>query len=799
MQPMHTYIVRTLALLLSLFYHITNHQLHAQSTTALTQTLKGVVLDKALKTPLIGATVRVVSVTPAKGTVTDVEGRFRLPQLPVGKHVLRVTYIGYKEATLPNVTLISGKETEISIEMEENILQGQEVVITAKVEKQKALNELSTVSARTFSVEETQRFAAAVNDPARMASSFAGVAMPADGNNIITIRGNAPNGLLWRMEGVDIPNPNHFSNVGSSGGGISILSAQLLTNSDFLTGAFPAEYGNATSGVFDLKMRKGNTDKREHTLQAGVLGLDVATEGPLRLGKQRGSYLVNYRYSTLSLLGKLGVPLGDAVTNFQDLSYNIYLPAGRAGVFTLFGMGGNSNQRYFGKADSLQWSENPSLEYDGLFTANSGVAGLTHSLILGDRTSMKTVVAYSGTENADRTDRYDNRYERYRFANNRFVQRKLTVSSTFNHKFSPKHLLRVGGYANFLDYDLQQKLWSDEENALQVLLANDGRTTTLNGFAQYMYRPTPKLTLTGGFHTLALLLNNTVSVEPRAAVKYQWREGSSIGFGYGKHGQIQPLGVYFTKIYDDNGVESQPNRDLGMTQAHHFVLSYDQTFRDNWHIKPELYFQNIQNAPVSATVLDEYSMLNQIDGFVNKALANNGAGRNYGLELTVEKFLTNGFYGMLSNSLFNAEYRGSDGQWHDTRFNAGFISSAVAGKEWNWNNAKKNRTIGVNLKFTQSGGLRETPIDLAASIEKGEAVYDGSRAFEDIMPYYLRLDTGVRLKRNYKHVTTTLSFDIQNATNRKNVFGRYYDPRKKAITTYYQAPLIPILAYKVEF
>ncbi len=788
---------RAIALLVSFFYFLINHNLHAQ--VPLTQTLKGVVLDKALKTPLIGATVSVVSVSPTKGASTDVEGRFRLPQLPVGKHVLRVTYVGYKEATIPNITLNSGKETEITLEMEENILQGQEVVITAKLDKQKPLNELSTVSARTFSVEETQRFAAAVNDPARMASSFAGVAMPSDGNNIIVIRGNAPNGLLWRMEGVDIPNPNHFSNVGSSGGGISILSAQLLSNSDFLTGAFPAEYGNATSGVFDLKMRKGNTDKREHTLQAGVLGLDVATEGPIRLGQQRGSYLVNYRYSTLSLIGKLGVPLGDAVTNFQDLSYNVYLPAGRAGVFTLFGMGGNSDQRYNGTADSLKWLENPNAEYDGLFTANAGVAGLTHSIILGEKTSLKTVVAISGTENADRSDRYNDRYELYRFGSNRFVQRKMTISSTINHKFSPKHLVRAGAYVNMLDYNLQQRIWNAEENQLQLVLSDKGATTTVNGFAQYLYRPTEKLTLTGGLHTLALLLNNTVSVEPRAAVKYQLGKGRSVGLGYGKHGQVQPLGVYFTKIYDDNGAITQPNRNLGMTQSHHFVLSYDQTFRGNWHIKPELYYQAIQNAPVSALVLDEYSMLNQIDGFVNRALVNKGTGRNYGLELTVEKFLTNGFYGMLSNSIFHAEYRGSDGQWHNTRFNAGFVSSAVAGKEWNWNTARKNRTIGVNLKFTQSGGLRETPIDLEASIAKGEAVYDGSRAFEDIMPYYLRLDTGVRLKRNYKHVTTTLSFDLQNATNRKNVFGRYYDPRKKAVTTYYQAPLIPILAYKVEF
>ena len=351
-----------------------------------TQTLKGTVLDKAVKSPLVGATVVLPGVEPAMGAMTDADGRFRLPAVPVGKHVVRITYLGYKELVVSNVTVNSGKETELTLEMEEDLLVAKEVVIRARVEKQKPLNELSTVSARTFSVEETQRFAAAVNDPARMASAYAGVNVADDGNNVIVIRGNAPNGLLWRMEGVDIPNPNHFSAVGTSGGGISILSAQLLSNSDFLTGAFAAEYGNALSGVFDLKLRKGNSEKREYTLQAGVLGLDAAVEGPMRLGSQTGSYLVNYRYSTLSILGKLGVNIGDAVTNFQDLSFNLWMPAGRLGQFTLFGMGGLSNQDYQGKPDSLRWEEYGHEQYGWNFKANTGVTGLTHSLVLNDRT-----------------------------------------------------------------------------------------------------------------------------------------------------------------------------------------------------------------------------------------------------------------------------------------------------------------------------------------------------------------------------------------------------------------------------
>ncbi|MCB9355248.1 MAG: TonB-dependent receptor [Lewinellaceae bacterium] len=760
-----------------------------------TQTVKGIVLDKAVKTPLIGATVTLLDSDPPVGAVSDAEGRFRLPEVSVGRRTLRVRYLGYKEAVISNVIVNSGKETDLVIELEEDLLAAREVVVLAKAEKQKPLNELSTVSARTFSVEETQRFAVAVNDPARMASAYAGVVTAEDGNNIIVIRGNAPNGLLWRMEGVDIPNPNHFSSVGSSGGGISILSAQLLSNSDFLTGAFAAEYGNALSGVFDLRLRKGNSEKREYTIQAGVLGLDAAVEGPMRFGTRTGSYLVNYRYSTLSILGKLGVNIGDAQTDFQDLSFNFWMPAGKWGQFTLFGLGGLSKQRYDGLADSLQWEDDISKQYAWDFTANTGVLGLMHSIVWGDNTFLKTVVAASGTRNGDRTEEFQNDYSLRRLFDGSYGQSKITASSVLTHKFSPRHLLRTGGYVNFLRFNFKQHEWDDDAERLEEQIHNSGTATSADLFAQWQYRATERLTMNAGLHAIYFFLNKTHSLEPRAALKYAFNERQALSLGYGLHGQMQPLGVYFVEGADG----SQPNRALGFTRAHHLVLSYDQLLDGNWHLKPELYYQALFDAPVSRDTLDAFSMLNVFDGFEGEIVANRGAGRNYGVELTAEKFLTDGFYFLLSASLFRSEYRGSDGVWRNTRFDTRFANSLVAGKEWNWNRGRKNRSFGVNVKMTWTGGHRESPIDLTASIEQGKTVRDETRAFEERMPNYFRFDAGLRLKRNYEHLTTTLSIDVQNATNRENVFGRYFDERSGAIKYFYQSPLIPILSYRLEF
>jgi hypothetical protein len=763
----------------------------------ITQTIKGTVLDKAIKSPLIGANIVILNSNPLKGAAVDEEGHFKIENVPVGKHSLKVTFMGYKDIALNNIVVNSGKELDLNIDMEENVIQGQEVVIKAKIEKQKALNELSAVSTRTFSVEETQRFAAAVNDPARMATAYAGVVSGNDGNNTIVIRGNSPNGLLWRMEGVDIPNPNHFSSVGSSGGGISILSAQLLSNSDFSTGAFAAEYGNALSGVFDLKLRKGNREKREYTVQAGVLGLDVAVEGPLSMKHKKGSYLINYRYSTLGILSKIGVNIGDANTNFQDLSFHFTLPTEKYGNFTLFGFGGLSSQSAVGVADSAKWKINADKKFGYDFKANTGVVGLTHSLVF-KKAYLKTVLSSSGTDNISDVNEFQKDYSLRILTNENLNQRKYTLSSVYNHKFNAQHLLRTGVYVNSIHYNFVQKNWDNKPAKLVEQINNKGNTMTLNAFAQWQYRPTETVTLNTGFHVFYLGLNKKTAIEPRISAKYAFSERQSISIGYGLHSQMQPLGVYFYQTKKEGTQTNyKPNENLGFTKAHHIVMAFDQTFSGNWHIKAETYYQNLFAVPISKANNSTLSMLNLTEGFIPEIFENKGNGRNYGVELTVEKFLTEGFYLLLSSSLYDSKYQALDNKWYNTRFNGNIANSLLMGKEWALK--RKNRTFGANLKLTHMGGIRSTPIDIPASKRDDETVFDFSKRYTLQMPYYMRADAGVRLKRNYKHMTTTLSLDIQNVTNRQNVFNQYYDSVTKEVKYGYQAPLIPILAYKVEF
>ncbi|WP_128543965.1 TonB-dependent receptor [Larkinella soli] len=771
--------------------------LNAQAQT-ITQTIRGTVVDQSLQTPIPGATVVLLNSSPLKGVSTDADGSFRIAQVPVGRQSLKISFVGYKDRVISNMVVDAGKELVLNINLEETVVQVAEVTVKPQIEKDKPLNEMAAVSARTFSVEETQKFAAAVNDPARMATAYAGVVGADDGNNTIVIRGNAPNGLLWRMEGVEIPNPNHFAGLGTAGGGISILSAQLLTNSDFMTGAFPAEYGNALAGVFDLRLRKGNNTKHEHTIQAGVLGIDVASEGPFSKN-YKGSYLFNYRYSTLGLIGKIGVDVGTGAQTFQDLSFNLFFPAGKAGSFTVFGFGGLSSDRSSAEKDSTKW-ENEYDRYTDRFVSNTGAVGLTHSINLNKKAFLKTVFLNSAFRNAYSSDWLNEFYEPSLRAKESFTTRKRIASSTLTYKFSPRHTLRAGAIGTELIFDLNQKTWDNEQEQLITRIQNRNSTHTMQAFAQWNYRPTEKLTLNAGVHYLRLQLNGSQALEPRGSVKWAFRPGQSLSVGYGLHSQLQNIGSYFiTKTVGDR--ETMPNRNLGFTRSHHFVLAYDWLLNEHLRVKAETYYQSLFNIPVSADERNPFALINSFDGLENKALVNKGIGKNYGLELTVEQFLHNNFYFLWSSSLYESKYRGSDLVWRDTRFNGNYASTFLAGKEITTGETGlfKKSVIGLNVKLVYYGGYRQTPIDLDASVRKGETVFVEDLAFTQKQPDYFRTDIRLSWKKNRLHSTRTLSLDIQNVTNRQNIWGQYFDPHTGTIRTSYMAGLIPVLSYRIAF
>lgn len=749
------------------------------------QTVKGRVVDTESQQPVIGANVIVTSVTPIIGGVTDTDGNFRIEKVPVGRHSFKITSIGYDDAFVQEINVGSGKEVELNIKLTESFRALNEVVVKAQKENGAPLNDMVSVSGRSFTVDQTKRFAASVNDPARMAMSFAGVAATDDGSNQLIIRGNSPKGMLWRMEGVEIPNPNHFAQEGASGGGISALSANVLGNSDFLTGAFPAEYGNATSGVFDLKLRKGNNEKREYAMQAGILGLDFAAEGPIG-SKGGASYLANYRYSTLSVLNKIGVNLnGDASIDFQDGAFKVYIPYDDKVVVSVWGLGGISTS----KVDDDDFKEK--------FKSNRGMVGVNYLRYINSKSYMESIVSYSATSQTG--DFYDKNIDAT--YQQKFVNQALRLSSLYNYKLNARNTVRLGVIINHLDFNLYDK--DNEDGPYEINVDRKGSTQLFQAYAQWKSRLTPTVTVNAGLHGMLLALNNRYSIEPRVGVRWAVAPRSTISFGAGLHSKTESISTYFAQVKVSDNKTDLLNKNLKLTKSAHFVAGYEFRPSASWRVLAETYYQHHYDIPIGpANTTTPYllhnSQLNEISGFVSDSLTSDGKGRSYGLELTVEKSLTAGIYLMSTTSLYQSKYTGRDGIERDSRFNGKYVQNFLAGKEWRVGKSKTN-IFAANIKLLAAGGNRTTPIDLEKSREKGRTERDWSRSYSEQLPSYFRSDLRVSYTKNKRRTTSTISLDIQNVTNRLNAFDRYYNKKEDRVKLITQTGMLPILNYRLEF
>lgn len=753
--------------------------------------LRGTVIDRDSRVPLPYATVVVLETEPVRGSTTDYQGHFRIANLAVGRHKILVSYVGYEEVVLSEIFVGSSRETDVTVAITEKSESIGEVSVS--MIKGEPVNQMATVSARSFSVEETKRYAASISDPARMVLVFAGVSGTDDATNEIVIRGNSPNWLLWRLEGVEIPSPNHFSEEGYSSGSVSIMSSDMLATSDFYTGAFPAEFGNALSGVFDLRLRNGNSEKHQFSAQAGVLGLDFSAEGPFNNG-YNGSYLVNYRYATLSLINKMNIRVSqNALPNYQDLAFKINLPTNKSGTFSLWGLGGLSDDEEKFVPD-IALGDRPEEGYTDFTNTGMYATGITHTIFPDDKSYVRTVISHSFNYSAETYELMDSLGQLFPYLEDELQNRALRVSTMYNRKVSNHLTLRAGATINSLHYDYFSKI-ADSSKILQTVLNETGSTRLFQGYVQSKYRFNERFLATAGLHYAYFALSHDQSVEPRLGLQMQFSRSQKLSFGFGSHSKNESLPVYFVELEADDGTVSHPNSHLEMTRSLHFVAGYEKMMGTDIQLKTEVYYQYIPNLPVPGNPDKYWSPI--FGGFYpNDTLMNIGKGRNYGIEFTIQKFYTKGYYGMITASLFDSKYKPADGRWHNTRYNSNYILNLVGGKEIKWG---KNRMIGLNSKVIWTGGKRVIPLDLQASIAKGEAVYNTDELYTRKTPDYFRIDLGVHLHFFREKSEHILSLDIQNVTNRRNAYAEEYDRETESLVYYPLAGIIPLLNYRIEF
>ena len=753
----------------------------------LTQTFRGRVIDAYTELPLPGATVLILGSDPLIGTSADTNGDFRIDGLPLGRINAQVSMMGYQPAVLNNLLLRSGRELVMDIPLTEQVYTIAEVVVRPDIRKDQATNEMAVVSARSFTIDETERYAGSLGDPSRMAANFAGVTSVSDQRNDIVIRGNSPLGLLWRLEGVEIPNPNHFGSIGTTGGPISMLNINHLTNSDFYTGAFPAEYGNALAGAFDIRMRNGNNQKHEFMGQMGFNGFELGAEGPFSSNSQ-ASYMANFRYSTMEVLHAMGMDFGTgaAIPKYKDLSFKVNVPLER-GRLSLFGLGGdNSIAMLANQDDESQYG------FSGIDLYNSnrmGVLGVTHVHYINADVRLINTLAISGIEST--ADIYDLSFD----PDNQRIKESLgevkyTFSTKYSHRFNSRNYLNTGMVYDFYDVSYMGMQLDNPGGTYLHYLDNSGSMGFARLFAEWQHRFSDELSVLSGLHASRLFMNNSFAVEPRLGVKWEFTEGQSLNLGAGLHSQTQMKAVYFAQRLTDtlNMTYEMTNRDLDFSRGLHLVTGYDLLMAEGHRLKLEVYYQKLYNIPV-AWRRPEFSLMNQGGGYsfhLYDNMENSGIGENKGVELTLEKFLNKGFYYLVTASIFDSGYRSYDGIWRNSAFNNNFVFNALTGYEWRLG---RNSLLAVDLKMVYAGGHRILPIDEEQSLADNALRYKWSESYSERFPDYFRLNGRITFRMNRNSVDHEWGLDLQNMTNRENIFIKSWDNNKKEVSTHYQMAL----------
>jgi hypothetical protein len=772
-------------LLLTLFFYLAVTCASAQD---LMQVVRGKISDRLTGIPMAGAGIRLVGSAGEHTSVSDEHGIFSITA-PIGRYKLSVSFTGY-QTFHDEVLLIAARELVVNVA----ITRGETVLEAVEVRSSTAVDDLPGL--QSLSVEKTLRVPANFFDPVRVVTAYPAVVAANDQSNAIIVRGNSPNGLLWRLNGLNIVNPNHLSNAGtlsdrpaSNGGGVNILSAQMLDRTDFYFGAMPPNYGNALAGVVDMKLRDGSRTSYEYTAQASLIGLDVAAEGPFTK-KQNSSFVANYRYSTVGLLSAIGVNFGDEAITFQDLSFHGSADIGGGGKFSFFGFWGFSSNEFEGK-ESDEWEEDKD-KYDIEYQAETYALGANYAVPLA-KGKFSAGLAYSASEQERQAliSSLIPQFER-NVQSDEYRSSASVVSSNIRYE-------RRAGEKNSVEIGVVTDLLSNDVASARVTgcficgntridrVSGDSKGALIQPYLNLASALSPVIGLNAGIRYVNYTFNATSAVEPRIGFSVKPSNISGLNVAYSLVSQTQLPQTYY----------SGGNEDLGFTRSHHVDLNYWQHVTEGMKLRGGIFYQYLFDVPVEQDPASTFSTLNIIDEAAPADLVNEGTGENYGVEATIEKYFYSSTYMLLGGSYYESTFVAADGIERDSRFNGNYTFNGLYGKEWI--KPSRNRTIGVTARMLYLGGLRESRVVVAKSIDDAQTVYDDTDPYSEQLKDYFRVDLRVSFRKNKPGYTRTFALDIQNLSGNQNEASHYYDMTQGKVVTKYQLGIIPILVYRIDF
>jgi len=771
----------------------------------LVDTVRGVVTSGDPAAELVQASIYVYGSEPPIGTVTDEFGNFAFG-VPVGRQKLRFSSVGFLTQDV-DILAITGKEVVLEVVLEPSLVELQDIEVVARHDKSRPINKLTVTGARTFSTEETFRFAGSLGDPARMVRSFPGVIPANDSRNDIIIRGNSPIGVQWSLDGVEIPNLNHFNTgVGMTGGQVTMLNTNLLANSDFHMSAWPAPYGNAMAGIFDLQMRKGNNQKHEFWGQMGFNGIEAGSEGYFSKNST-SSYLVSYRYSIPDLMEKLGFYSG-ITPRYQDFTMKLNFDINKKNQLSVIGLYGSSGISFVtSEVGMVEFDEDLLGQYDQRIKidAKTYILGVTHRVDFTPKTKLTTLLSFVRSDTHMPVDTMSLRQPNAEWKtlwDEQALEDKYSLYSKIEHRFSYASSIEAGvKYDLYNVYYLEKESYSDERG-LFTNVDKKGSFGLWRVYTQYRQNIASKLILTGGLHGMYLDMNNTYSVEPRFGARYTPVPKHTFALAGGLYSQMIPRSFYFIRTLTPQGEIELSNKKLGFMKSAHADFSYSWSFAPDWNFKAEAYYQWLYNIPVKNDPNETYTILQAGGAGENVImregnLVNKGTGKNYGIEFSIEKFMSKNYYLLFNSTLYRSTYtNGFNKKEWSTVFDGKYLFNLASGYELT---LKKGWTLFADIKGSLAGGTRYTPVFEEESKQQHRLVYDNSRINELQVRYYFRTDLRIGYRKNRKRFTDELAIDLQNVTNRKNIYGLSFDLNKGTYSEMLLQGFMPMVTYRVNF
>ena len=774
------------------------------------QTIKGSVTDAITGEALIGAAVKVAELKDAGG-ITNIDGEFSITITQPGRYTIETSYMGYEPSVLKEVLVAGAKDVVLDITLRESSTDMNEVVIKPRVNKESTVNPTALVGGMMLSMEEASRYAGGYNDPARLVTAFAGVAGQGDGNGI-SVHGNAPQFMQYRLEGVEIFSPNHFADLYSAGFGmVSALNSNVITNSDFFVSTFNSSYNNALSGVFDVRMRTGNNSKFENGVQVGSVGIEWTSEGPISK-KNNSSFIFNYRYGFSTIARKLKlIDTYGSQYDFQDLSFKLNFPTKKAGTFSAFALG------FIDKSWDVELDiEDIHSIYDASDQEGSlynALLGASHKIHFDNKWTWRTTAAYNMQHNKVDMEYWGLHFDAnhkpigfegkdYPFSYLKQNEDRAVFNTELSKQINPRWLLQLGGEYSHRFFDLN---FRTAENVYEPVsptpyYATKDNTGLASIFWSNLWKPTDNLSFNIGLSGSYFLLSKDFSIEPRASMKWEPGKRHSISLGYGLHSMIEKLDAYFFRNADG----TMANKDLGLSKAHHLLTTYMYKFTDNLNLRFNAYYQYGFDTPVGING-STFCTVNRLFNYIEEPLVNEGNTRNYGADITLEHYMSRGFYGQVNGSLFKSEYRGLDKKWRNQLYDRGYMVKVLGGKEWMIGKRKQD-VFNVSVKYTLQGGLRHTPIDVdamkanvAAGIINDQPIYKEDEAMTLQFDPTSILDLTVSYKINRKNVGHTIAFEGVNILQHETPYAVHYDLGTGQLRVDKSGISLPNIYYRIDF